>query len=150
MNIEIKRVNQNFTDLPLPYYASTGAAGMDIVAAVEESTIIEPGKIVLVPTNLSVAVPKGYECQIRSRSGLAAKFGIFAINSPGTVDSDFRGEVKVILANFGNSSFKIDRGDRIAQMVVAKYEEVNWIESDDLDKTSRGEGGFGSTGIKSE
>lgn len=147
MKIEIKRISEKFQELPLPNYATAGSAGMDIVAALEETLIIYPGKIVMIPTNLSVAIPAGYECQVRSRSGLAAKNGIFCLNSPGTVDSDYRGEIKVILANFSNTDFEVKCGDRIAQLVVASYQKVEWTETDSLSETNRSTGGFGSTGV---
>lgn len=145
--IKIKRINNKFNDLPLPKYETAGSAGMDIYAAVEDDIIIPKSGIALVPTNLSMALEPGLECQVRSRSGLAAKNGIFALNAPGTVDSDYRGEIKVILANFGREDFKITRGLRIAQLVIAKYETVKWLPVAELDTTERGEGGFGSTGV---
>ncbi len=131
----------------LPFYASDGSAGMDVSAYLNEAVEIAPGSVSLVPTGLSIALPKGYECQVRSRSGLAAKNGIFCLNSPGTIDSDYRGEIKVILANFGKNSFTINNGDRIAQLVIAKYEKINWELTDCLPETGRAAGGFGSTGI---
>jgi dUTP pyrophosphatase len=120
---------------------------MDICAAIEKTVIIKSGEIELVPTSLAIALPKGYECQVRSRSGLAAKNGIFALNAPGTIDSDYRGEIKVILANFGKNDFVINRGDRIAQLVIAKYEQIAWEVVNELNTTERGTGGFGSTGV---
>ena len=146
LKVKITRINDNH-DLPLPIYSTNGSAGMDIVAHLDKPIKIEAGKTVLVPTGLAIAVPDGFECQVRSRSGLAAKHGIFALNSPGTIDSDYRGEIKVILSNFSENSFEINNGDRIAQLVVAKYEKVEWQLSDSLDDTERGDGGFGSTGI---
>ncbi len=148
MIVKIKRLDEEFADLPLPLYSTSGSAGMDLCAAVASEITIEPGAVEMVPTNISIALEAGYECQIRSRSGLAAKNGIFALNAPGTVDSDYRGEIKVILANFGKLPFAINRGDRIAQMVVARYETVEWSPVSDLDETDRGSGGFGSTGLK--
>jgi len=133
-------------DLPLPVYATPGAAGMDVHAAVESALTLEPGSVTLVPTGLSVSIPRGYELQVRSRSGLAAKHGVFALNSPGTVDSDYRGEIKVILANFSRTPFTVERGERIAQLVVARHETVDWNVVESLDTTERGSGGFGSTG----
>lgn len=133
-------------DLPLPVYATPGAAGMDVHAAVESALTLEPGSVTLVPTGLSVSIPRGYELQVRSRSGLAAKHGVFALNSPGTVDSDYRGEIKVILANFSRTPFTVERGERIAQLVVARHETVDWNVVESLDATERGSGGFGSTG----
>ncbi len=145
--IQITRLSDEFPDLPLPEYATDGSAGMDVYAAVKEPLTIEPGAIVLVPTNFAIALKPGYECQVRSRSGLAIKNGIFALNSPGTIDSDYRGEVKIILANFSKQPFIINRGDRIAQLIVAKYTRVEWTEVKELDDTNRGQGGFGSTGV---
>lgn len=144
--IQINRTDDSFSDLPLPYYTTTGSAGMDICAAVNEPFDIQPGAVALVPTALAIALPNGFECQVRSRSGLAAKFGIFALNSPGTIDSDYRGEIKVILANFSKVGFTVKRGDRIAQLVVAKYEKVVWEQVGELPDSERGAGGFGSTG----
>lgn len=147
MKVRIKRIDEKYIDLPLPSYATGGSAGMDIYAALEEPMTIRNGEVKMVPTNLSIALEQGYECQVRSRSGLAAKNGVFALNAPGTVDSDYRGEIKIILANFGAEDFIIKRGDRIAQLVIAKYEHINWEEVKVLGETLRGEGGFGSTGV---
>ena len=147
MKIRIKRISPDFNDLPLPDYSSAGSAGMDIRAAVNEPVRIAPGRIAMVPTNVAMALEEGYECQVRSRSGLAAKHGIFALNAPGTVDSDYRGEIKVILANYSQEEFVVNRGDRIAQLVIARYEKIAWEETNDLPSTDRGVGGFGSTGI---
>jgi dUTP pyrophosphatase len=130
----------------LPAYATAGSAGMDIIAALAEPMILEPGAIVMIPTGIAIALPQGFECQVRSRSGLAAKHGIFALNAPGTIDSDYRGEIKVILANSGKASYAIQPGERIAQLVIARYETVQWELVDSLDETERGIGGFGSTG----
>ena len=145
--MNISRTSQDFNDLPLPTYSTSGSAGMDVHAALSEPMTIPPGGVVMIPTALSIALPAGLECQVRSRSGLAAKHGVFTLNSPGTIDSDYRGEIKVILANFGAAPFTINRGDRIAQLVVARYETVQWHEVSSLDETERGSGGFGSTGI---
>lgn len=134
-------------DLPLPTYATEEAAGIDLHAAVSSSLTIEPGKVVLVPTGIRVAVPKGYELQIRPRSGLALKHGITVLNSPGTVDADYRGPVGVILANLGDQPFTINRGDRIAQAVLSRVERVEWEPVEVFDETPRGSGGFGHTGI---
>lgn len=144
--IDIVRMT-HAADLPLPTYATPGSAGMDAHAAVSSPMTLAPGSIALVPTGLQVAIPLGYELQVRSRSGLAAKHGVFALNAPGTVDSDYRGEIKVIMANVGTEPFIIERGMRIAQFVVAQHEHVSWNVVDALDETSRGEGGFGSTGV---
>lgn len=147
MKVKVTRLNNDFNDLPLPAYASEGSAGMDVYAAVKEPVVLPPGDIKLIPTSIAIALIPGYECQVRSRSGLALKHGIFALNAPGTIDSDYRGEVKIILANFSQETFKINRGDRIAQLVVAAYEHIEWEQVDELDETERGTGGFGSTGI---
>jgi dUTP pyrophosphatase len=134
--------------LPLPAYETTGAAGMDLRAAVPEDAPItlHPGARVMAPTGLCIALPAGFEAQVRPRSGLAAKAGITCLNTPGTIDSDYRGEVKVILINLGPEDFVIRRGDRIAQMVIAPVVQASWREVDSLDETDRGAGGFGSTG----
>lgn len=134
--------------LPLPAYETAGAAGMDLRAAVPEDAPItlHPGDRVMTPTGLCIALPAGFEAQVRPRSGLAAKAGITCLNTPGTIDSDYRGEVKVILINLGPETFVIRRGDRIAQMVVAPVVQASWREVDSLDETDRGAGGFGSTG----
>lgn len=147
MQVKIKRISEEFSHIPLPRYETDGSAGMDIAAALTENIIIEKGKIALVPSNLSIALPKGFECQVRSRSGLAIKYGIFCLNAPGTIDSDYRGEIKVILANFGQEDFIIKSGDRIAQLVIARYEQIDWELSKNLDETERSSGGFGSTGV---
>ena len=148
LKVKVTRLNHDYDDLPLPEYASAGSAGMDVYAAVPEPVILEAGGIELIPTSLAIALEPGYECQVRSRSGLALKHGIFALNAPGTIDSDYRGEVKIILANFSKEPFEIKRGDRIAQLVIARYEHIDWELVNELDETERGEGGFGSTGIK--
>ncbi|QIG79561.1 dUTP diphosphatase [Stakelama tenebrarum] len=130
--------------LPLPGYATQGAAGMDVVAA--ESLELAPGARHAVATGFAMAIPAGYEVQVRPRSGLALKHGITCLNTPGTIDSDYRGEVKVILANLGDTPFPIGRGDRIAQLVPAPVQKAGFVEVDSLDETARGSGGFGSTG----
>jgi dUTP pyrophosphatase len=130
----------------LPAYATSGSAGMDITAALNESFTLEPGAITMIPTGIAIALPQGFECQVRSRSGLAAKHGVFALNAPGTIDSDYRGEIKVILANAGKVPYEIQPGERIAQLVIAHYETVQWKLVESLDETERGSGGFGSTG----
>ncbi|MGC6475918.1 MAG: dUTP diphosphatase [Parvibaculales bacterium] len=137
--------------LKLPFYASAEAAGMDLLAAIEDGAPLElaAGEKLMVPTGLAIALPFGYEAQIRPRSGLAAKHGITVLNSPGTVDSDYRGEVKVILINHGKESFIIERGERIAQMVIAPVTQGVWQEVEELPETERGAGGFGSTGTAS-
>lgn len=133
-------------DLPLPAYQSEGAAGLDLVAAVNEPLTLPPLGRALVPTGLAMALPPGYEAQVRPRSGLAAKHGVTVLNSPGTVDADYRGEVKVILINLSDTPFVIGRGERIAQMVIAPVSQAQLVETETLDATTRGAGGFGSTG----
>ncbi|MDH7605215.1 MAG: dUTP diphosphatase [Melioribacter sp.] len=147
IQIKIKRISENFLDIPLPEYATEGSSGLDLRAAVEDKIIIPKGKFVLVPTNIKVEIPEGFEIQVRPRSGLAARHGIGLLNSPGTIDSDYRGEIKVILFNFGEEDFVINRGDRIAQMVLSKVYKIEFIETDDLNNSHRGEGGFGHTGL---
>ena len=134
--------------LPLPVYETPGAAGMDLRAAVseDEPMTLRPGSRAMVPTGLCIAVPQGYEAQVRPRSGLAARQGITCLNTPGTIDSDYRGEVKVILINLGEEDAVIRRGERIAQMVICPVVQAIWAEAASLDETSRGAGGFGSTG----
>ncbi|RZJ82987.1 MAG: dUTP diphosphatase [Brevundimonas sp.] len=134
--------------LPTPAYETEGAAGMDLRAAVpqDQPLTLAPGQRALVPTGLKIALQPGYEAQVRPRSGLALKHGVTCLNSPGTVDSDYRGEVGVILINHGAEPFVIQRGERIAQMVIARHERAQWIEVESLDDTARGAGGFGSTG----
>ena len=134
--------------LPLPAYETEGAAGMDLRAAVAEDApvTLQPGERQMIPTGLSMAIPEGYEVQVRPRSGLAAKHGLTCLNSPGTVDSDYRGELKVILINLGQDAFVVKRGERIAQMVVAPVTRASFAEVETLPETQRGEGGFGSTG----
>jgi len=129
---------------PLPSYATPASAGVDLHAV--EKHILQPGERALIPTGIRIAIPVGYEAQIRPRSGLALKHGITLPNSPGTIDADYRGEIQVIMQNLGNTPFAIEPGDRIAQMVVAPVSQVNWVESDALEETERGTGGFGSTG----
>ncbi|MBA3685139.1 MAG: dUTP diphosphatase [Planctomycetes bacterium] len=137
----------HFAGLTMPDYATPGAAGLDLQAACAQPIILQPGMRTLVPTGLAIAVPPGFEAQIRPRSGLALKHGITCLNSPGTIDSDYRGEVQVILANLGSEPFTIERGMRIAQLVLAAYARVEWQRVEALDGTARGAGGFGSTGV---
>lgn len=132
--------------LQLPTYATENSAGMDLTAALEEAIELAPGDRMLIPTGLTIALPDGYEAQIRPRSGLALKHGVTVLNSPGTIDADYRGEIGVILANLGQEPFTIERGMRIAQMVIAKYAKIEWEVAYELDSTARGAGGFGSTG----
>ena len=133
-------------NLTLPQYATDGAAGMDIAAAVETPLELAPGARAAIPTGFCLAIPRGYEIQVRPRSGLAIKHGVTVANAPGTIDSDYRGEVKVLLINLGQEAFTINRGDRIAQMVVAPVTQASFSRVDQLDPTARGAGGFGSTG----
>jgi dUTP pyrophosphatase len=133
-------------DLPFPAYMSQAAAGLDLAAAVTAETAIAPGKRALIPTGFAISLPPGYEGQVRARSGLAVKHGLCVLNAPGTIDQDYRGEIKVILANLGDEPVVIRRGDRIAQLVVAPVTRARLIALEDLDQTSRGEGGFGHTG----
>lgn len=133
-------------DLPLPAYMTAGAAGADVCAAVEEPVVLAPGERRLIPTGFALHVPEGYEVQIRPRSGLALRAGITLLNTPGTIDSDYRGPVGVIVVNFGHEAFTVNRGDRIAQMVVAPVARAAFSDIDALAGTGRGEGGFGSTG----
>jgi dUTP pyrophosphatase len=141
--VQLKRLPHG-EGLPLPAYATTGAAGMDVVSA--EDVVIAPGARHAVATGLAVAIPEGYEIQVRPRSGLALKHGITVPNTPGTIDSDYRGELKVILINLGHEPFTIARGDRVAQLVLAPVVQAEWDEVAELDTTERGAGGFGSTG----
>lgn len=144
MNIQIKRLRP---DAIIPAYQTEHSAGMDICAAIDTPIILSPTQRQIVPCGFSMAVPEGYEAQVRARSGLAAKHGIGLVNGVGTIDADYRGEVGVILINYGNEDFVIQNGDRIAQIVIAKYEKADLHEVAELDDTARGAGGFGSTGI---
>lgn len=144
--IKIKRLENN-PDLPLPKYETTGSAGMDLLAAISEPLIIKPGEVKLIKTGIAIALEIGFEAQVRPRSGLALKNGITVLNTPGTIDSDYRGEVCVILINHSQTDFKIERGMRIAQMIIAEYKQAKIVEVENLDETTRGQGGFGSTGV---
>ena len=145
LNIRVTRVDGS-SEIPLPAYATVGSAGMDLRAAVEDSLVLRPGQTALVPTGLRIELPAGYEAQVRPRSGLAIERAVGILNSPGTIDSDYRGEIKVILTNFGGEDFTIRRGDRVAQLVIAQYVRVTWEEVAEIDGTQRGAGGFGHTG----
>ena len=147
VRVEVRRLPHG-ADLALPAYETSHAAGMDLLAAVPgtEPLVLAPGGRALVPTGFAMALPDGFEAQVRPRSGLAAKHGITVLNSPGTIDADYRGEVKVILINLGDAAFEITRGTRIAQMVVAPVSRASWAETEELSDTARGAGGFGSTG----
>ncbi|WP_293311131.1 dUTP diphosphatase [Pedobacter sp. UBA5917] len=142
--MEIKIINKS--EHALPQYETAHAAGMDLRAAITEEIILKPLQRLLVPTGLFIELPVGFEAQIRPRSGLAYKHGISIVNSPGTIDADYRGEIKVLLVNLSDTDFKIVNGDRIAQMVVAKHETVSWKAVEELGETARGEGGYGHTG----
>lgn len=144
IDIAVKRL-PNGAGLPMPSYESTGAAGMDICAA--ESIVLRTSRRAAIATGFAFAIPEGYEIQVRPRSGLAYKNGLTVLNTPGTIDSDYRGEIKVILVNLGDEDFQITKGDRIAQIVAAPVQRANMQEVDDLDDTARGSGGFGSTGV---
>ena len=144
--IEIKVVNKGRH--PLPKYATPLSAGMDLRANIDEPVTLRPLERKLIPTGLFIALPPGYEAQIRPRSGLALKHGITVLNTPGTVDADYRGEVMVLLVNFSNKDFIVDDGERIAQMVVARHEQGQWVNVESLDETERGAGGYGHTGVK--
>jgi len=147
INVSIKRL-KNYKGLSLPEIQTNFSAGVDLLAAIDNTLVIKPSERKIVPTGISIALPEGYEAQIRPRSGLAIKNGISVLNTPGTIDSDYRGEIGVILINFGNNTFKIEHGMRIAQMVVSPVVSITWNETDELSKTTRGNKGFGSTGIK--
>jgi dUTP pyrophosphatase len=144
--MEIKIINRS--PYPLPSYATALSAGVDLKAFLEEPLTLSPLQRAMVPTGLYIALPEGYEAQVRPRSGLAAKHGITVLNTPGTIDADYRGEIRVILVNLSEEPFVIQPGERIAQMVIARHERAEWIETDELDETVRGAGGFGSTGTK--
>ena len=144
--MKVKVINRSRFDLPR--YATPLSAGMDVRANIDEAVILRPLERAMIPTGLSIELPEGYEMQIRPRSGLAAKHGITVLNSPGTIDADYRGEIRVILVNLSNEEFRIEAGERIAQMVVARHEQVEWDLTEELAESERGEGGFGSTGKK--
>ena len=143
--VKIKKLD-NFRDLPIPAYATKGSAGIDLCAAVDCDVILKPFQRKLIPTGISIALPEGFEAQVRPRSGLALKNGITVLNTPGTVDADYRGEVCIILVNLGDEDFLISRGMRIAQLVINQVKQVVLVEADELSSTERGAGGFGSTG----
>ncbi len=146
VTIKIKRLPHN-PDLPLPQKMSEHSSGFDLMAALDEPLLIQPGDIALVPTGIALGIPPGYEGQIRPRSGLAARYGVSVPNAPGTIDADYRGEIKVILINLGREVVTLKRGDRVAQLIIAAVPSVTLQEESDLDPTQRGEGGFGHTGI---
>ena len=144
--MKVKIINKS--DHPLPNYETLESAGMDLRTNIKTDITLKPNQRAIVPTGIFIALPKGYEAQVRSRSGLAAKYGVTVLNSPGTIDADYRGEIGVILINFSENDFIIKNGDRIAQIVIAKHERAIWEECNNLSKTERGSGGFGSTGQK--
>ena len=146
-SVAVKRLPHG-ADLPLPDYATLDSAGVDLMAAIDAPRTLAPGERALVPTGLAIALPRGFEAQVRPRSGLALKDGITVLNSPGTVDADYRGEVGVVLINLGDSPFEVSRGMRIAQMIVAPVTQLVWKEQEELSETARGTGGYGSTGAK--
>jgi dUTP pyrophosphatase len=146
--VKFKRISEDFSHIPIPQYATSGSSGMDIRAALKEDLTLRPGQIELVPTNISVEIPQGYEIQVRPRSGLAIKHGIGILNSPGTIDSDYRGEIRIILINMSKEDFSISSGDRIAQLVLSKVYLAEMKMSDELNDSKRGDGGFGHTGKK--
>jgi len=147
IDLPVKRL-PHADGLTLPAYATEQSAGLDLQAAIAEPIVLQPGQRKLVPTGLAIALPAGYEAQVRPRSGLALKHGITVLNAPGTIDADYRGEIGVVLINHGDQPFTINRGERIAQMVVAAYSQVRWQAVEELSDTQRGAGGFGSTGVK--
>jgi dUTP pyrophosphatase len=144
MNVNIV----NRSRFPLPQYATVHSAGLDLRADLEHSQVLKPLERALVPTGLFIELPEGYEAQVRPRSGLAAKHGISIVNTPGTIDPDYRGEIKVILVNLSDVPFTLEPGERIAQMIIARFEHISWNEVETLSETVRGEGGFGHTGVK--
>lgn len=146
--VQVKRLPHG-ADLPLPHYATPDSAGVDLVAAIEDAVVLAPGERQLIPTGIAIALPPGTEAQVRPRSGLALRHGITLLNTPGTIDADYRGEIGVILINLGQEPFAIDRGMRIAQMIVAPVVRVAWDEVAELSESQRGAGGFGSTGVES-
>lgn len=146
MSVKVSIINRSHH--ALPSYSTLLSAGMDIRANLDESITLQPGERRLIPTGLYIALPEGYEAQIRPRSGLAIKHGITVLNSPGTIDADYRGEVGIIIINHSDKAFVIEDGERVGQMVVAQYSRVEWCETDSLDETERGAGGFGHTGVK--
>lgn len=149
LNISIKQL-PHAADQALPAYATSQSAGMDLLAAIDSDITLQPGERALVPTGIAIALPAGYEAQVRPRSGLALKNGVTVLNTPGTIDADYRGEIKVILVNLSQEAFTVTRGMRIAQMIIAQYASAAWNLVTELEESARGEGGFGSTGVTSE
>ncbi|MFI5252293.1 MAG: dUTP diphosphatase [Bacteroidota bacterium] len=148
ITIRISRINNDVNDVPLPKYATEGSSGMDIYAAVMKDVVMQPGETTLIPSGFKIEIPAGYEAQVRPRSGLALKHGIGILNAPGTIDSDYRGEVGIILTNYGKKEFTVKRGERIAQLVIMPVTKAAWVEVSDINETLRGAGGFGHTGTK--
>jgi dUTP pyrophosphatase len=146
MKVRIRRLPAA-RDLPLPSHASPGSAGVDLRAAIDGEVVLRPGERLLVPTGIVLEIPPGWEGQVRPRSGLALRHGIGIVNAPGTIDSDYRGEVGVILVNLGEAPWSVSRGDRVAQLVISRVEPVEWEEAGSLEDSGRGDGGFGSTGV---
>lgn len=144
--IQIKVINKS--NNPLPEFATTQSAGVDLRAFIDKPVVLKPFERVLIPTGLFIELPSGYEAQIRPRSGLALNYGLTVLNSPGTIDADYRGEIKVILINLSDSDFVINNGERVCQMVVSKYQSFDWVLTDSLDNSSRGDGGFGHSGVQ--
>ena len=145
MKVRIQRLHSN--DLPLPRYMTSGSSGVDLYAALDGNLSIAPGQVRLIPTGIAIAVDEDYEAQIRPRSGLALKYGLTLLNTPGTIDADYRGEIKLIVINLGDKEYILKRGERIAQMVFTRVEKAQFIEVESLDETARGAGGFGHTGV---
>lgn len=151
ITVELRRVRPELdADIPLPRQMTRGAAGFDLHAAVSDTVRLEPGARALIPTGLAMAIPEGFEGQVRPRSGLAARHGVTLLNSPGTVDADYRGEVHVIVVNFGDAPYLVERGTRIAQLVISELARVAFVEVQALSATTRGDGGFGSTGMRND
>ena len=148
IQLKIKRISEKYKDISLPNYATKGSAGMDIRAAIDDELVLNSGEIKLVPTNLIFEIPEGFEIQVRPRSGLALKHGIGLLNSPGTIDSDYRGEVGIIMYNISKDSFVIKRGDRIAQIILKQFYKAEILEVENISESQRGDGGFGHTGKK--
>ena len=146
VNVKITRIREGFDDLELPSYQTSGSVGVDLRAAVETEVTIQSGKYKLVPSGIAIALPSGFEAQVRPRSGLAVKHGLTVLNAPGTIDSDYRGEIKIALINHSEKDFVIKRGERIAQLIIAPISRAVWHEVETLDQTDRGSGGFGHTG----
>jgi len=146
ITIKFKRLSEEFNNIPIPSYSTSGSAGMDICAAIKEPVYLKPKEVEIITTNLSIEIPEGFEIQVRPRSGLAARHALGILNSPGTIDSDYRGEVKIILINFSKEEFIIQPGDRIAQLILSKVYKARFEETEELNHSKRGEGGFGHTG----